>query len=90
VWDGSDPSLFDGTNYTGLTDHSGDPPFVPDVGTLDSVSSFGEDVDGNLYVLDLDGDVFELPEPGGVLPLAAGCLLLHVLARRRRVRTRAG
>jgi glucose/arabinose dehydrogenase len=86
VWDGSDPSLFDGTNYTDLTDHSGDARFAPDVGTIDSVSSFGEDVDGNLYVLDLDGDVFLLPEPGGVLPLAAGCLLLYGLARRRRAR----
>jgi hypothetical protein len=84
VWDGSDPSAFDGTNYTDLTDHTGDPDFAPDVGSLDSVVSFGEDEARNLYVLDLDGDVFRLPEPstGPMLLIGtAGVLALH---RRRR------
>lgn len=88
LWDGSDPSLFDGTNYTDLTDHSGDPRFVPLTGSLGLVSSFGEDADGNLYVLDLDGDVFLLPEPGGVDALAAGILAILGLARTRRPRAR--
>jgi hypothetical protein len=39
--------------------------FVPDTGTLDQIVSFGEDSAGNLYIVDLDGDVFEVvPEPG--------------------------
>jgi glucose/arabinose dehydrogenase len=70
-FDGSSPNLFDGTNYTELTNHSGDPRFTPDMGTIGSVSSFGEDDAGNLYVLDLnDGEVFFVPEPtAGLLQL---------------------
>ena len=37
-YDGSSPSSFDGTDYVELTDHTGDPAFTPDVGTLDRVS----------------------------------------------------
>jgi glucose/arabinose dehydrogenase len=83
-FDGSDPSLFDGTNYTDLTDHSGDPRFIPDVGTIASVSSFGEDDAGNLYVLDLnDGEVFFIPEPSAVCLQLAGVAGLLALARMR-------
>jgi glucose/arabinose dehydrogenase len=81
VWDASDPSLFDGTNFTDFTDHSGDPSFTPDVGSIGSVSSFGEDDDGNLYVLDLDGEVFLLPEPSVPLSLGSGIALLALLGR---------
>lgn len=88
VWDGSDPSVFDGTNYADLTDHTGDPSFTPDVGSLDSVSSFGEDDAGNLYILDLDGDVFRLPEPPAAPGrLVGGAAVLALAARRRRVRS---
>jgi len=83
-WDGSDPSGFDGTNYTELTDHTGDPEFTPDAGTIANVSAFGEDRDLNLYVLDLDdGEVFYIPEPSAAwqLPLAVAATLL--LGRRR-------
>jgi glucose/arabinose dehydrogenase len=80
-FDGSDPSLFDGTNYTDLTDHSGDPRFIPDAGTIASVSSFGEDDVGNLYVLDLaDGEVFFIPEPSAVYLQLAGVAGLLALA----------
>ena len=84
-WDGSAPSLFDGSNYTELTDHTGDPRYTPDVGSLSSISSFGEDDRGNLYVLDLnDGEIFQLPEPSGSLPLAL--LFLAILQRRNPAR----
>lgn len=77
VWDGSSPATFDGTNYTSLVDHSLDPAFTPDVGTIGSISSFGEDADGNLYVLDrADGEVFLLPEPGGAAQ--AGALVAYL------------
>ena len=33
---------------------------APNVGTIDNPSSFGEDGHGNLYVVDLDGEVFKL------------------------------
>lgn len=83
VWDGSDPSLFDGTNYTGLTDHSTDPAFDPDAGSIGLVASFGEDALGRVYLLDLDGEVFVLPEPAGAAPLLAGVTALLALARVR-------
>ena len=34
--------------------------FAPDVGAIDQIVSFGEDSAGNLYVLDLAGEVFEV------------------------------
>jgi glucose/arabinose dehydrogenase len=89
VWDGSDESLFDGTNYTGLTDHTGDPRFTPDVGSISTISSFGEDDAGNLYVLDLDGDVYRLPEPSVGLARLAGLAAVVGLARRRRAAGRS-
>jgi glucose/arabinose dehydrogenase len=33
---------------------------APDVGSMNSIASFGEDAIGNLYVIDLGGDVFKL------------------------------
>ena len=84
VWDGSDPSLANGTNFTGLTDHSTNPMFTPDVGSIGSIASFGEDAAGNLYIVDLDGEVFRLPEPSGVLSIGAGILALTALRRRVR------
>lgn len=32
--------------------------FAPDVGTIDLLASFGEDAAGNLYLVDLDGEVY--------------------------------
>jgi glucose/arabinose dehydrogenase len=32
--------------------------FTPDVGTIDQLASFGEDSAGNLYLVDLDGEVY--------------------------------
>ncbi|HEY0115538.1 MAG TPA: PQQ-dependent sugar dehydrogenase [Allosphingosinicella sp.] len=32
--------------------------FMPNQGTLDRLASFGEDAAGNLYIVDLDGDIF--------------------------------
>ena len=73
VWNGSAPTTFNGKNYTSLVDHGADPAYTPDTGTISSISSFGEDSDGNLYVLDLnDGEIFVVPEPSGALALWAG------------------
>jgi hypothetical protein len=87
VWDGSAPSTHDGTNYVDLVDHAQDPAFDPDVGTIDLVASFGEDAAGNLYVVDLDGEIFLVPEPGaGRLALAASGAAMVVAFARRRIR----
>jgi glucose/arabinose dehydrogenase len=83
-WDGSDPSTFDGHNYVELTDHDGEPAFTPDVGSIGSVASFGEDALGNLYVVDLDGEVFYIPEPSSELMLLAGLAMTWALDRRRK------
>jgi hypothetical protein len=87
-YDGSAPATFDGHNYTELTDRSGDPAYTPDTGTITSVTSFGEDDSGSLYVLDLGGDVFFLPEPGAVAMQLPGVALVFALARTRRQRGR--
>jgi hypothetical protein len=36
--------------------------FAPDLGTMDSIASFGEDDAGNLYVIGIDGEVFQVQE----------------------------
>jgi hypothetical protein len=55
------------------------------VGSIASISSFGEDATGNLYVLDLNGgEVFLIPEPAVVLQLATGFLALVGLRQRQR------
>jgi glucose/arabinose dehydrogenase len=87
VFDGSLTSEFDGDNYTDLSDHAGDPGFTPDVGSFGNISSFGEDSDANLYVLDLvDGEVFFIPEPSGELQLVTGFAGLLALFGARRTR----
>jgi Glucose / Sorbosone dehydrogenase len=86
VWDGSDPAAANGTNFTDLTDHSTDPAWAPNAGSFVSIASFGEDAVGNLYALDLDGDVFRLPEPAGAAP-AIGLAALVALARARTVQS---
>jgi len=90
VWDGSAPSTFDGTNYLQLTDHGSDPDYLPDVGSIATISSFGEDAAGNLYVLDLfGGEVFRVPEPDSTWMLGSGVALLILLTRRSRPSDRA-
>jgi glucose/arabinose dehydrogenase len=34
--------------------------FAPDAGTIDNPASFGLDQNGNLYIVDLDGEIFEV------------------------------
>ncbi len=58
VFDGSAPSTHNGTNYTSFTDWT--VALDPAVGTINSISSFGEDNAGNLYIVDLGGEVFRV------------------------------
>jgi len=48
---------FDGTNWV-TTDRTAQ--VHPNVGTITNPTSFGEDARGNLYITDLDGEVFRL------------------------------
>jgi hypothetical protein len=83
-YDGSSPSTFDGTNYVELTEHTGDPGFTPDAGSIGNVASFGEDSAGNLYILDLvDGEVFYIPEPPAAWMQLAALAMTWALAHRR-------
>ena len=59
----ANPSLFDGNNFTSfvdwsdiLTDETGSPL------TLNNISSFGEDADGNLYIVELGGDIYRISD----------------------------
>ena len=51
----------DGTASISFTDHTTSLP--PDVGTIDAISSFGEDALGNLYIVDLGGEIFKIIHP---------------------------
>ena len=39
----------------------------PDVGQITNISSFGEDAEGNLYILDYNGEIFRLGGGGDFL-----------------------
>jgi glucose/arabinose dehydrogenase len=75
AFDGSSPADFNGSNFSEFIDWRQRPEFAPVEGTLDSVSSFGEDAAGNLYILDLDGDVFVLKATQQKNTLEAGALV---------------
>jgi glucose/arabinose dehydrogenase len=70
---------FNGTASFDFTDRTAQ--LVPDAGTLDNISSFGEDSFGELYICDLtDGDLFkiiQIPEGGITALLIAGIYILR-------------
>jgi len=82
--DGTDETLFDGTNFSDFINWT---DLVDPALDLGNISSFAEDADGNLYVIELDGDIFLLaavPEPSSaVLLLAIGGMVMN--RRRRKV-----
>ena len=47
-----------GPSFIELTDWT--VKFTPDAGSIGSISSFGEDGVGNLYIVDLDGEIFRV------------------------------
>lgn len=83
-FDGSDPQDFDGTNFTNLRSLNSE--LTPDVGSISAISSFAEDADGNLYILDIeDGELFKIvPEPNSILAHFAALTALALLAKKRR------
>jgi glucose/arabinose dehydrogenase len=57
---------YDGSNQTQFTDRTAQ--FAPDVGSMQKISSFGEDGSGDLYIVSLSGEIFRIvgqpPTPG--------------------------
>lgn len=49
---------FDGANKTDFVNRTAE--LSPDAGSIESISSFGEDVAGNLYIVDLGGEIFKI------------------------------
>jgi len=79
-WDGSDPADFDGTNFSEFVDWGDAPAFEPDEGSLQQISSFGEDAAGNVYIVSLAGNVFRITWLGDVPGLGTtGVALLAAL-----------
>ncbi len=53
---------YDRVNKTEFTNRTVE--MAPDISTINDISSFGEDTQGNLYIVDLGGEIFKiLPEP---------------------------
>lgn len=68
-FNGSSPSSFNGTNYNSLIDWTSIVQL--NIGSLGGISSFGEDSEGNLYLVNLGGSVYRftsgvIPEPTSV------------------------
>ena len=70
-FDGSDPDLFNGSNITNFTDWTD--LITTDIGTINNISSFGENVDtGEAFIVDYGGEIFRVnavvvPESGSVI-----------------------
>jgi autotransporter-associated beta strand protein len=56
---------YDGSTLTGPVDLTSQ--FAPNAGAFNQIVSYGEDSDGNLYIVDLDGEIFKVgPEPAWI------------------------
>jgi glucose/arabinose dehydrogenase len=51
-------NLVQGTTLAANSFERRNEDFAPDAGTIDLLASFGEDAAGNLYIVDLDGEVY--------------------------------
>ncbi len=56
--------------------------FRPDQGSIDGIVAFGTDAQGEIYPIDLAGEVYLLPEPGAAAMLATAVAVLWVAGRR--------
>ncbi|QDX25961.1 cadherin domain-containing protein [Sphingomonas suaedae] len=58
IWSVPASSLVAGTTLASSKYERRNQDFAPDAGTIDQLVSFGEDAGGNLYLIDLDGEIF--------------------------------
>jgi hypothetical protein len=58
IWTVPFASLVDGQTLASSRFERRNEDFTPDVGTINNLASFGEDSAGNLFIVDLDGDIF--------------------------------
>lgn len=75
---------FTGSGITDLTDRTAE--LLSPTGISGSISSFGEDASGNLYLVSLNGQVGQIaliPEPASYAMMLAGMGLIGVWVRRR-------
>ena len=65
---------YDGSNVTEYTDRTSE--LSPDAGSIGAISSFGEDYYGELYICDLNGEVFKLipDSPTGACCFSEQCI----------------
>jgi hypothetical protein len=76
VWDGAGGVVGDVVDRTA--------ELAPNEGSIEQIVAFGEDALGQVYVVDLGGDVFVVPEPANGLATLAGAALLVAVRRSRR------
>ena len=57
-WDRSNPALADGSNFTDFIDWTD--VITSNIGSISNISSFAEDALGNLYIIDLNGEIFRV------------------------------
>lgn len=59
-YDESDPTTFDGGNHTPVVRWNG--VLSTDVGFLSNIVAFGDDLAGNIYIVDIGGEVFRISD----------------------------
>lgn len=58
IWSVPYASLVAGSTLASTSYERRNPDFAPDAGTINQLASFGEDAAGNLFIVDLDGEIF--------------------------------
>jgi hypothetical protein len=58
LWSVPATSLVAGGTLASTAYERRNPDFAPDAGAISQLASFGEDAAGNLYIVDLDGEIF--------------------------------
>ncbi|MEM9410025.1 MAG: PQQ-dependent sugar dehydrogenase, partial [Planctomycetota bacterium] len=74
AFDGSDVDSFNGNNFEDLIRWNG--IFDVDAGFVAQIVGFGEDLDGNVYIVDLGGEVFKIVDGSTTNPPVDGAVEL--------------